>query len=234
MKTLPEILSISTLLAVLLASFSVFTSPVIAAPVKNQDGTKNKTNVPTLEEFSASIHSSNDLPAGLYVAGKLALPIVQQPSGKPAFVSTLPNAVTQFDMASQYGTLGLLAHNTLAGAKFSGLEQGQFLTIVHGNGQIDYYRISAIERYQALSPNSPTSDFVDAAGNGARMDVTTLFNHVYGPGNRLVLQTCIAANGELSWGRMFIIAEPVTAEVSEVLEQTSFIFNSTSLGMAAK
>jgi phage tail protein X len=42
------------------------------------------------------------------------------------------------------------------------------------------------------------------------LTATDLFNHVYATGDRLVLQTCIANHGQASWGRLFIIAQPVT------------------------
>ena len=113
-------------------------------------------------------------------------------------------------MARQYNTTGLLAHNTLAGAQFNHLTVGQALTLVYANGDRKTYQVTAIERYQALSPHNTRSDFINLLDNKTRLTVVDLFNRVYSPGNRLVLQTCIANQGEVSWGRLFIIAVPVS------------------------
>jgi hypothetical protein len=118
--------------------------------------------VPSLDEFSSTLTSANGL-AGLYASNTLALPIVHQPSGNPAFVSSQPGVVTEFAMANQYNTTGLLAHNTLAGAEFSRLSIGQNLVLVYANGERKTYQITAIERYQALSPNSASSNFISLA-----------------------------------------------------------------------
>jgi hypothetical protein len=39
--------------------------------------------------------------------------------------------------------------------------------------------------------------------------VNTVFTKIYAVKDRLVLQTCIAKDGIDSWGRLFVIAEPV-------------------------
>ena len=59
---------------------------------------------------------------GVYVPNVLALPIVQQPADKPYYVSNHNGEATQFSIASQYGNIGLLAHNNLSGRFFSQLE----------------------------------------------------------------------------------------------------------------
>ncbi|GAP06241.1 MAG TPA: sortase [Anaerolinea thermolimosa] len=135
--------------------------------------------------------------------------ISPQPAGDPAFVSSEPGVVTDFSLARTYGTIGLLAHNTLAGAAFSQLKTGQSLQLITQDGSITLYRITAIEKYRALTPSSPKSDFSPLDSPGRRMTATELFNHIYatGDGKRLVLQTCLEANGNPSWGRLFIIAE---------------------------
>jgi hypothetical protein len=73
------------------------------------------------------------------------------------------------------------------------------------------YKVTSIVKFQALSPNSPSSKFVDLS-TGDTLSASTLFKQVYGGDPHLVLQTCIAQDNEPSWGRMFVIAEPVEAE----------------------
>jgi hypothetical protein len=52
---------------------------------------------------------------GVYVAGVMALPSHAAAGFTASFVSNEKNVLTQFRMASQYGTIGILAHNYLAG-----------------------------------------------------------------------------------------------------------------------
>lgn len=192
----------------LLASLNVVPAnksvPVTGSAIS---GSSSTTVLPTLQQF-ISIISGGGKPAGIYTPF-FAFPIVQQPDGNPGFVSSDPDIVTQFSMANQFGTTGILAHNTLAGAKFSQLEVGQFLTLVYGDGRLEYYKVTTIETYQALSPTSPTSNFINLQKPDLFLSSTQLFNHVYAAGKNLVLQTCIAANGIDSWGRLFVIATPI-------------------------
>jgi len=186
-------------------------STFLAQPVKNGEIARAENlYLPTLSEFADDVskpHASGL--AGLYADGVFAYPIVQQPSGNAAFVSNQPGVLTSFAMASQYQTTGLLAHNTMAGADFEYIHIGQALTLVYANGVMKSYQVVAIERYQALTPNSPYSEFIDQSLPGAhRLSASELFNHIYATENRLVLQTCIAAKGIASWGRLFIIAVP--------------------------
>jgi hypothetical protein len=83
--------------------------------------------------------------------------------------------------------------------------KGQDVILVYGDGKTKTYRIDDIQSYQALSPYSVYSNFVDLAAPGKRMSSTDVFNRVYGQGNVLVLQTCIKVGAEGSWGRIFLI-----------------------------
>ncbi|MFZ6019495.1 MAG: hypothetical protein ACOYXO_07770, partial [Chloroflexota bacterium] len=74
------------------------------------------------------------------------------------------------------------------------------------------YQIEEIRRYQALTPNSPYSKFVNLADPDKKViTATDLFYEIYTQKGTLVLQTCIEKEGELSWGRIFIIARPIEA-----------------------
>ncbi len=169
-------------------------------------------NRSTLPNFVARIATSGNPGqiAGLFLTGRLELPVMQQPSNNPGYVSSDPESVTQFGLARQHGSLAFLAHNNLAGQKFFNLKFGQILSLVYGNGKVAYYRIVDIQEYQALSPNSPYSSFIDLDNpDGDVISVTDLFYNIYAKTGRLILQTCIEAEGQPSWGRLFIIAEPV-------------------------
>ncbi len=146
---------------------------------------------------------------GVFVDDVLAYPVVQQPSGSAGFVSTEDNVVTQFSTASQFGTVGILAHNFLAGVSFFNLSVDQDVYVVYGDGSTDHYVISGIRRFQALQPNSAYSDFVDLDTN-ISYSSTDVFYEVYSNSGMLVFQTCIANEGSSSWGRLFVIAEKVS------------------------
>jgi hypothetical protein len=190
-------------LAFLLAAFAPV-SPVLA------DTTGDQSALPTLPAFSTSVQNSNAYQiTGLFVSGLMAVPVVQQPSGQPGYVSTSTETLTQFAAASKYGTTGLLAHNYLAGSHFFNLSRGSVITLVYGDGSSQYYQVFAVMQFQALSPNSPYSQFVNLAQPDVTLSSTDLFYQTYGLGDVLVLQTCIEKGNESSWGRLFIIAKPV-------------------------
>lgn len=165
----------------------------------------------TLEAFAASLNGgSPEQLAGVYVAGLFALPVVEQPANDENFVSSDGSVLTRFRTPSRYGVTGILAHNYLSGSLFYQLQPGQEIVLVYGGGNTARYRVAGIHNYQALSPHDVYSDFRDLNGPGGEtLSASALFNRIYTTQGTLVLQTCIEANGEYSWGRMFIIAEPV-------------------------
>ncbi len=166
------------------------------------------SDLPDLAAFIEEVANGNagEL-RGIYVREVLAEKVVYQPNGSPTFISSRPNTLTVFGMASNYHSTGLLAHNTLAGAEFSMLEQDQIVYLIYGDGMVAPYIIREFLGYQALQPNSVTSDFVDLE-TGESLSVAQLFLKVFDRPGDLILQTCIYADGEDSWGRLFIIAEP--------------------------
>jgi hypothetical protein len=144
---------------------------------------------------------------GVYVEGVLDLPIVQQPADDPYYVSELDGEATQFSMASQYDNIGLLAHNTLSGKSFSKLEVGHEVQLVYGNGEVEYFVVTEVLRFQAMQPESVSSSFRNLDRNET-LSAGEMFNRAYVGVHRLVFQTCIAAEGNVSWGRLFVIAMP--------------------------
>jgi hypothetical protein len=166
-------------------------------------------NINTLDSFVQSVSGGKaSQVAGVFVDGALALSVGQQPAGSPGYISNNLGEVSQFALASEYGSLGLLAHNFLSGKDFFNLSAGQVISLVYGDGQIETYRIKEIRSFEARQPDSNYSDFVDL-DNGEKLSASELFHSMYNTNNPLVLQTCIANNGISTWGRVFIIAVPV-------------------------
>ena len=99
----------------------------------------NNTNLPTFPDFSQTVQNGQaTVLRGVYVNHILALPVIQQPSGNAGFVSSSDNQTTQFRMASQFGNIGLLAHNHLAGKSFAQLSIGDEVLMVYGDGRVEY------------------------------------------------------------------------------------------------
>jgi hypothetical protein len=164
-----------------------------------------------LNQFVETVSTGQaNVVTGVFVGDVLSLPVRQQPSGVAAFVSEEDGVTTQFSMASQYGSIGLLAHNHLAGEIFFDLVSGQEVNIVYGDGTVERYVITEIRHFQALSPYSPYSNFLDIDDNNANYSATELFYEVYANPDTVVFQTCIASEGVDSWGRLFIFAELIS------------------------
>lgn len=168
-----------------------------------------KEPVPTLDVFIKSVNNGDaKMLRGVYVQDVLAYPIVQQPASSAGFVSTDSTVVTQFNMAAQMGNVGLLAHNYLAGKTFKSLAVGHVVVLVYGDGHTEKFAVTHIYQYQALDPYSQTSKFKDLSTN-TTITADALFGLVYRGNRHVTFQTCIEQGGSLSWGRLFVIAEPV-------------------------
>jgi len=167
-----------------------------------------------LDVISAVSSRDSEKIVGLHVPGVFTLPVVQQPEGRPGFVSTASNTLTQFRLASEYGSMGFLAHNTLAGSDFYELQLGQEVRIIMGDGGSQSYAVGEILLFQALDPNSPYSDFRPVDRRGEDLSSTDLFNLIYAVPDRVVLQTCKEYNGDPNWGRYFVIAYPIIGRIS--------------------
>lgn len=164
--------------------------------------------LPGFADFSRSVQNGDaNVLRGVYVPGVLALPVVQQPVDRPYFVSNHDGEATQFGMASQYGNIGLLAHNTLSGRDFSRLSIGQQVRLVYGDGRVEDFVVANILRFRASNPESVSSSFHNLDRNET-LSAGEMFQRAYVGERRLVFQTCIAANGNASWGRLFIVALP--------------------------
>jgi hypothetical protein len=164
--------------------------------------------LPGFEDFSRSVQNGEvDVLRGVYVPNVLALPIVQQPQDHPYYVSNRDGEVTQFSIASQYGNVGLLAHNTLSGKFFAGLSIGQQVRLVYGDGRVEEFIVANTLRFQASEPESISSSFHNLDRNET-LSASEMFLRAYAGERHLVFQTCIEVNGNTSWGRLFILALP--------------------------
>jgi hypothetical protein len=170
------------------------------------------SSLPPLRAFADELRNGQaDELRGIYIPEVLAASIVQQPPGRNGYVSNQKNTVTQFGLASDFKSIGLLAHNYLAGEGFASLEKGQEIYLIYGDGKILVVLVTEILQYQALQPNSVTSDFVNL-DDGYVLKAPELFSKVYNRLGQIILQTCIAMEGNPSWGRLFVIAKPYMSE----------------------
>ena len=168
----------------------------------------NVVTLPSLADFSRSVQNGEaQVLRGVYVSDVLAFPVIQQPSGLAGFVSGNDSEVTQFRMAAQYGNIGLLAHNYLAGKVFPQFTVGQEVSLVYGDGNVETFIITEILRFQALQPTSPYSSFRNMEKDET-LTAEQMFKRVYFGDRHVTFQTCIEANGNSSWGRLFVIATP--------------------------
>ncbi len=173
--------------------------------------------LPDLSSFASSIRNGNGkMLRGVYADGLLALQVVQQPSSNAGYVSTADNTATQFGLAAQFGNIGLLAHDYLSGQYFSQIGLGEKIDLIYGDGRIEGFRVSHIYRYQAESPFSVASNFIDLDSH-EYLTANGLFNKVYRGSRHVTFQTCILKDGNSSWGRLFVIADPAPLTSSDSL-----------------
>ena len=199
--TMTRTVSHLTLLVFFLTAFFLNPNSTQAIGIADED-------ILTLAEFNHSVHNGDaKVLRGVYVANVLSLPVVQQPADHPYYVSNRNGEVTQFAMASRYGNIGLLAHNTRSGKSFSNLAIGQEVHLVYGDGSMEYFEIKQILHFQALEPESVSSSFRNLDRNEI-LSASEMFDRAYVGGNRLVFQTCIEGEGNVSWGRLFAVAVP--------------------------
>jgi hypothetical protein len=181
---------------------SLLFSPIPAQALRGGEG------LPDFGDFARSVQNNQaDVLRGVYVPSVLAFPIVQQPASNPGYVSLTDGEITQFGLPSQFGNVGLLAHNNLSGRYFSQLTLGQEVRLVYGDGKVEYFVITKLFQFQALQPTSQYSSFRDLSNNKT-LTTEQMFNKAYRGDRHVTFQTCIEANGEPSWGRLFVIATP--------------------------
>jgi len=169
--------------------------------------TASYSNAPKKVRYSSNKQEIR-IVRSVLVANAFSYPVVQQPEGEPFYVSDSRDLLTEFSLAKPYGNLGLMAHNNLAGQSFGNLELGQIIYINYSDGQSDRYTITHIYRFHALEPTKTDSLFIDLDSQKL-LTATELFEKMYTGPQHLTFQTCIAARGDPSWGRLFVIASPI-------------------------
>lgn len=180
----------------------------LAAIAPVEAATNEAAALPSFEKFVTAVTNGKaNVVTGVYVPGVMALRVKQQPAGNAAYVSSAAGVATQFGMAADMGITGLLAHNFAAGKSFSALAAGNEVYVVYGDGSTKKYIVSGVYQYQAVDPSNPYGDLVDLS-TGVQMPVADVFNAVYSGDEHVTFQTCIAKNGNASWGRLFIVATP--------------------------
>jgi hypothetical protein len=168
----------------------------------------SKSAISNFQEFYTPVQNGEAaVIRDVYVPDILSFPVVQQPEDNPYYVSGHDGEVTQFAIASQYGNIGLLAHNNLSGKSFSKLSVGQEVQLVYGDGRIEKFVITEVLHFQALQPESQQSLFLNLDVSET-LSANQMFDRVYNGSRHLTFQTCIKANGNASWGRLFVIATP--------------------------
>jgi len=202
--------SIRSILHVSFLFFILFTTLVPSDSTHALNNDAKGGTLPLLDVLISPLRGGQaDSVRGIYIPDLLTASVVQQPSGDHEFISTEENTLTQFGLASQFGSIGLLAHNYLAGASFSQLERGQKFYLIYGDGRMTAFVVTEILRYQALDPNSTSSKFLDLETNRL-LSARDLFAKVYKRRGQVIFQTCIASGEQPSWGRLFIISEPIS------------------------
>jgi hypothetical protein len=186
--------------------FSTFRPAVTAQAMT---GPLGEGQLPSLDTFVTQVRNGHaDELRGVYIPGLLAAPVVQQSSGMDDFVSPWQNVLTQFRLASRFGSTGLLAHNYLAGETFSLLENGQEIQLVYGDGHVSRFTVRTTLHYQVLDSSNKSGTFLDLETHTS-VTASDLFNQIYNQPGRVIFQTCIQAGDHQDWGRLFVIAEPM-------------------------
>lgn len=204
----------------------MLTLGIFPTPVGALGNLENPYVIPR-SAWSDDSHDNNpsELLYELYIDRNTSFRIVQQPVGKGNFVTNLPDFVTEFQLASNYGSIGILAHNYLAGQYFFQISRGQKLKLIYSDKSTSSFIVTKVQQYQALSPNSPMSDFVDL-NTGEYLTASQLFKRIYSnqTGN-LILQTCIFNDQNPTWGRLFVIAEPLITQPLSRHEKGSWLMS---------
>ena len=121
-------MALKSIRSILILSFIVilFSTLIPTGDVQALSGRLRTRHLPFLDTFISQVENGQaEELRGVYIPEILAARVVQQPIGNDEFVSPRQNILTQFGLASQFGSTGLLAHSELAGESLS-----QFLEFV--------------------------------------------------------------------------------------------------------
>ncbi len=147
---------------------------------------------------------------GLYAAETFSLRVNPAAFRKTGICITGRRCSHPVQHATSNNVTGMLAHNFSSGRFFFDLAVNNVIDVVYGDGSIKEYKVTQIKKFQALSPKSSASDFVDL-DTKEKLSASGLSTGCTPGKHHLTLQTCIQEGTEDSWGRLFVIAEPVEA-----------------------
>jgi hypothetical protein len=133
------------------------------------------------------------------VPGKFSYSVVQTGNDVPTGYE-----LGQYTQAAKKGSVGLLAHNYLAGQSFFSLAIGDEVNLTYSNGATQTFVVTNVLRYQATDPNDYSKPFLNS--NGRQVSAKNVFNQAF-HNNGLTFQTCIIAEGLNTWGLLFVQAE---------------------------
>jgi hypothetical protein len=203
-KRLVQILSIVTILAVSIGPFKW----IVPSTGGDFTGLPYTTSplATKLSFIKSVVNGKSEEIVGLWLPGYIGLIVEKQPEGQTEYVSDKPGFVTRFQLADEFGSIGLIAHAYQAGISFHTLLKDQIVTLIYGNGATVEYRIYEIRQYQALDSRNSQTDFVSLLPDSKPVSQENLFLDIYAHKGRLVLQTCIINKNDNLWGREFIIA----------------------------
>jgi hypothetical protein len=138
------------------------------------------------------------------------IPTVPQPSGDYAWVSKDSNALTEFSMSKDwYGIPTYGAHNYEIGKYISKLNIGDTIAFQEGTPQRGggyAKKVTGVRRFQAERPRDYLSPLIDL-DTGKKYTSTELSKEIYKNKKGTVFQTCIEKDGNINWGRLFVITE---------------------------
>jgi hypothetical protein len=161
-------------------------------------------------QMLASTEQLNERGALLFGSDGPMISIADLPVSPDGFVPWI-NELTLFDV-NRYGlphTTALLVHSFMDTAQnIYSLKEADVFFLYQGN-EISFWRVEEIDMYQALTPDSTQSDFIDLENPGEVLDTNTAFWEVYGAvrdQETIVLQTCFTRDGDPNWGRYFVRA----------------------------
>ena len=136
--------------------------------------------------------------------------IVPQPNGKYSWVSNDSNSFTEFSVPKKlYDTQYFLAHNTKAGSHLNEIKIGDVIKFRESNaglGEHTERKVKEIRKFKALQPTNLKTPLVDLS-TGKQYSVEDITKEMWTNNKQVVFQTCIEKEGDINWGRLFVIAE---------------------------
>ncbi|KAA3648086.1 MAG: hypothetical protein DWQ07_03580 [Chloroflexi bacterium] len=180
---------------------SLFTALPVYTEAYALPDTGNDVNAPALEPQLIN-DNKNAKTAVSVTAGSLFTYSVSQNGNK---APSTGGVVGQYAYAASKGSIGLIAHNYLAGASFYSLTAGTEVTVDFSDGTTQTFVVQTARRYQATDPDDYGKPFIDQRGK--QVSTRQVFNQNYKQG-KVTFQTCITKDGINTWGLVFIIAVP--------------------------